>query len=224
MTANRKLKRSVGQITALAALAFATALPLPALAQVQPDAQKAQAPARQSNIDFTTIDGGQRMQVNPKSNDVDVVNDLLNSGNKENANLAALIKFVDAEGGLFGAMQECDPHKASLFRLCAFTILDHWRDVTGHDLPKTQMRDGYRTTAEVVTAWRASAHRASETTRDSQSYCPAVENAIRSSSVWKYCTAPDWDRLTSTKSGAETPQDATPEAASGGSDIGRRER
>ncbi len=168
-----------------------------------------------ANLDFTPIEGGQRMNVNPRSHDADIVADLVNSGNKENANLAALIKYVDAEGGIYGGMNECDPHKAALFRLCAFTILDHWRDITGRELPKTQMKDGYRTEAEIITTWRASAKAAAKSIRDSRSYCPAMEDAMRHSHVWRYCTEPDWDAMTG---------EADPASQATTSNTGQRER
>lgn len=154
------------------------------------------------------VDGG--VHITPgqsASRDSDMISELSVDSNGAKRNLAAVMKFVDAEGGIYGAEKACFPHRAALFQRCSFLILDKWQDVYGEDLPKMQIKDGSRTEDIIVQMWSRVSDRSEAISRDAQSKCGEVDVAMQQSKIWKYCSEPDWSSISEDSLSASTSEE-----------------
>ncbi len=197
--------RRFGFLAASSLLVAVTAFP--AMAQTvpaQPDESEAQAVTspeaagngKSSVLSEFPVEGG--VHITPSqaaSHDTDMIGELSVDSNGAKRNLAAVMKFVDAEGGIYGAEKACFPHRAALFQRCSFLILDQWKTVYGEDLPKMQIKDGSRTEDIIVQMWGRVSDRSEAISRDAQSKCGEVDAAMRQSRIWKYCSEPDWSSV-----------------------------
>lgn len=167
-----------------------------------PASADAQAQPPSSLMVESPVEGG--VHLTPRDSvkrDTDMIEELSSDANEEKRNLAAVMKFVDAEGGIYGAEKACYPHRAALFQRCAFLILDHWKLVYGRDLPKTQIKDGSRTEEIIVNTWGHVSDHSEAISRDAQSQCGEVDSAMQQSKIWKYCTEPNWSEIPEDQSG-----------------------
>lgn len=180
--------------SAMAAFAF-LGVALPAWGQgVSGDAGP--PTTRGSTFLESPVEGGVHIMPSQQTkHDSDMIEELAVDSNAAKRNLAAIMKFVDAEGGIYGTEKACFPHRAVLFQRCAFLVLDHWKDVYGEDLPKVQIKDGSRTEDIIVQMWGRVSDRSEAISRDALSKCDEVDTAMRQSKIWKYCSEPDWNTV-----------------------------
>ena len=111
----------------------------------------------------------------------------INPNNEYQKQIAEIVKFVDANASMAGAVGACLPEEEIDVEVCSNMILDHWSDITGSEVPHLKTQDNHTEKDIIRRAWnnqRDSSYRIASSHKEK---CGDYIDAERSSPIGNFC-------------------------------------
>lgn len=131
-------------------------------------------------------DDSSNADASQQERDMDVISKI-DPNNEYQAHVAEVIKFVDANANMAGAVGACIPEEEIDVELCSNMILSHWKDIYGYDIPHLKTQDGKTEKDIVKRAWNNQRSISLAVASQHKEKCASYIAEERKSPIWNFC-------------------------------------